>query len=360
MKARALWHVAPGRAELREEVLRPPGPGEVLVRTLYSGLSRGTERLVHHGRVPESQWQAMRGPGQAGDFSFPVKYGYCAVGVVEAGAQEWIGHRVFCLHPHQDLFVAPVSLCATLPASVPDRRAVLVGNMETAVNVMWDARPLVGERVLVVGAGVVGLLSAHLAARVPGTAVQVCDIDPRKRDAARALGLDFALATEALDDCDLVIHASATPEGLWLALDRCGFEGRVVEASWYGGRRVELPLGEAFHSRRLSIISSQVGHVAPAMRARWNSAGRMSIATFLLEEGRLDALLGPEVPFEALPGEIGGLLEGSGLCPVVNYMAAWPNKFVSDGSDIVWHGHMTILPGPAPGTARQDSDDDAV
>jgi 2-desacetyl-2-hydroxyethyl bacteriochlorophyllide A dehydrogenase len=329
VKARALWHVAPGRAELREEVLRPPGPGEVLVRTLFSGISRGTERLVHHGRVPESQWGAMRGPGQAGDFPFPVKYGYCAVGVVEAGVEDWIGQRVFCLHPHQDLFVVPLSLCAPLPVSVPHRRAVLAANMETALNAMWDARPLMGERVLVVGAGVVGLLSALLAAAVPGVQVEVCDIDPRKAEVAEALGLEFQLPTGAMRDCDLVIHASATPEGLWLALDRCGFEGRVVEASWYGDRQVELPLGEAFHARRLSIVSSQVGHIAPAMRGRRTHADRMMTATGLLEDRRLDALLGPEVPFKALAGEIGGLLEGSGLCPVVSYLAAAPKEFVA-------------------------------
>lgn len=366
MKARALWHVAPGRAELREEVLRAPGPGEVLVRTLYSGISRGTERLVHHGRVPESQWQAMRGPGQAGDFSFPVKYGYCAVGVVEAGVREWMGQRVFCLHPHQDLFVVPLSLCAPLPVSVPHSRAVLAANMETALNAMWDARPLMGERVLVVGAGVVGLLAAHLAAQVPGVEVEVCDIDPRRREVADALRLEFRLATEAMRDCDLVIHASATPEGLWLALDRCGFEGRVVEASWYGDRRVELPLGEAFHARRLSIISSQVGHIAPAMRGRRTHADRMTTATGLLQDRRLDALLGTEVPFEALPEAIGGLLEGSGLCPVVSYMAGWPNKFIAEAGEIEWLGKLDFTStGWVRQTGRRDrkpdeaEDDDA-
>jgi 2-desacetyl-2-hydroxyethyl bacteriochlorophyllide A dehydrogenase len=326
MRTRALWHVAPGRAELRQEELRPPGPGEVLVRTLFSGISRGTERLVHHGRVPESQWQAMRGPHQAGEFPFPVKYGYCTVGVIEEGAG-WIGERVFCLHPHQDLFVVPLAACAPLPVSVPHRRAVLAANMETALNVMWDARPLMGERVLVVGAGVVGLLSAWLAARMPGAEVQVCDIDPPRRDVAAALGLEFRLATEAMRDCDLVVHASASPEGLRLALDRCGFEGRVVEASWYGDRRCELPLGEAFHSRRLSIVSSQVGHVAPAMRGRRTYAARMMTATGLLEDERLNVLLGPEVPFGQLPEVLGELLQGPGLCPLVNYRSGWPGKF---------------------------------
>lgn len=316
---RALWAVAPGRAEIREEVLPPPGPGEALVRATASGVSRGTERLVLDGRVPPNQWAAMRAPLMAGDFPFPVKYGYAAVGVVEDGPAELRGRRVFCLHPHQDRFVAPASMCVPVPDGVPDRRAVLAANMETAVNVLWDARPLVGERALVVGAGVVGLLAAALLGRVPGLDLAVSDRDPSRADAAEALGLGFCAPEAAQDGRDLVVHASGDPDGLRLALGLAGFEGRIVEASWFGDREASLPLGEAFHARRLSLVSSQVGSVAPAMRGRRTHAERLALALRLLEDARFDALLGPATPFEALPAAFPALLAGAGGCPVVTY-----------------------------------------
>ncbi|GAA0590110.1 zinc-binding alcohol dehydrogenase [Craurococcus roseus] len=316
---RALWTVAPGRAEIREETLPPPGSGEALVRTLASGISRGTERLVLEGRVPPNQWAAMRAPLMAGDFPFPVKYGYAAVGVVEGGPAELKGRRVFCLHPHQDRFVAPAEMCVPVPDGVPDRRAVLAANMETAVNVLWDARPLVGERALVVGAGVVGLLAASLLGRVPGLDLAVCDRDPSRAGAAEALGLRFHGPEAAPDGRDLVVHASGNPDGLRLALGLAGFEGRVVEASWFGDREAALPLGEAFHARRLSLVSSQVGAVAPAMRGRRTHAERLALALRLLEDARFDALLGPATPFEALPAAFPALLAGAGGCPVVTY-----------------------------------------
>jgi threonine dehydrogenase-like Zn-dependent dehydrogenase len=326
MKARAFWTVADGRGEIREETLPEPGEGEALVRTLATGVSRGTERLVWHGRVPESQRSAMRAPMQAGGFPFPVKYGYAAVGVVEAGPAELLGRRVFCLHPHQDRFIAPAALCAPVPDAVPDARAVLAANMETAVNILWDAGPRVGERVLVVGAGVVGLLSAFLLARIPGIELAVCDPDEHRGAVAEKLGVRFVLPEEAPNGRDLVVHASATPEGLHTALASAAFEARILEASWFGDRAVRLPLGEGFHARRLSILSTQVGAVAAPMRGRRTHAERLALALALLaEDQHLDALLGPSVPFEGLPGVMGRLLEPvapgrpAPLCPVVTY-----------------------------------------
>ena len=276
--ARALWTLAPGRCEIREETLPPRATDQALVRTLVTGVSRGTERLVLAGRVPDSQHAAMRAPLQQGDFPFPVKYGYAAVGLVEDGPDALRGRRVFCLHPHQDRFLAPAAMCIPVPEDVPDARAVLAANMETAVNVLWDARPLAGERALVIGAGVVGLLVASLLARMPGLEVAVCDIDTRRRAVVEALGARFVAPEDAPGERDLIVHASADPAGLRRALDLCAFEGRIVEASWFGTREATLPLGEAFHAKRLSIVSTQVGAVAPAMRGRRTHGQRMALA----------------------------------------------------------------------------------
>ncbi len=320
MKARALWTVAPGQAELREHALGAPAADQVLVATRASGISRGTERLVFEGRVPESQWPAMRAPLQYGEFPFPVSYGYAAVGEVKAGPDTLLGRRVFCLHPHHDAFLAPAAMCVPVPDTVPDRRAVLAANMETAVNILWDARPLVGERALVIGAGVVGLLAGFLLARIPGLDLAICDRDPSRRAVAEALGARFVLPEDAPGERDLVVHASASDAGLRLALDRCGFEGRVVEASWFGDKACALPLGEAFHAKRLSLISTQVGAVAGAMRGRRTHAQRLALALDLLADARLDALLGPEIIFADLPARFKAALDGSGGCPVVTYI----------------------------------------
>ncbi len=313
---RALWCVAPGVAEIRAEAERVPGAEECRVRALFSGVSRGTERLVLAGRVPESQWPVMQAPLMGGAFPFPVKYGYSAVGLRDDG------QRVFCLHPHQDVFVAPEGMCVPVPDAVPSRRAVLAANMETAVNVLWDAAPLVGERVLVVGAGVVGLLSAYLLARVAGADVAVCDVNAGRAALVESFGARFVLPDAAPGERDLVVHASANQAGLRLALRCCGFEGRVVEASWYGDAEVALPLGEGFHARRLRLISTQVGQVASVMRGRRTHGQRLALALELLGDARLDALLGPDVAFEALPTALPGLLapDAPGLCPVVSYI----------------------------------------
>lgn len=322
--ATALWHVAPGRCELREERLRIPAEDEVQVRMLASGVSRGTERLVHRGRVPASQHAAMRAPMQEGEFSFPVKYGYAAVGLVEQGPAEWIGRRVFVLHPHQTRFLAPISMCARIPEAVPDTRAALAANMETALNVMWDAAPRLGERAMVIGAGVVGLLCAFLLARIPGMAVSVVDRDPGRATLATAFGASFFAPDGAPGDQELIVHASASEAGLRLALDRAGFEGRILEASWFGDAEPALPLGAGFHQKRLQILSTQVGSVSPAMRGRRAYADRMALALALLDDASLDALLGPVVPFAELPASMSALLDPPAgapqpLCPIIRY-----------------------------------------
>ena len=311
--ARAFWTIAPGRGELRAEALPEPGPGQVAVRALASGISRGTEALVFAGRVPPGQFAAMRAPLMAGTFPFPVKYGYSVVG--ERGG----GGRVFVLHPHQDRFLAPAAMCVPVPDAIPTPRAVLAANMETALNLCWDAAPLAGERILVIGAGVVGLLAASLLARVPAAQVTIVDIDPARAIHAAPLGCSFALPEAAPAEQELIVHASASERGLRLALDRAAFEARIVEASWYGDTAPAVPLGEAFHARRLRLIATQVGAIAAGMRGRRTHAERLATALALLDNPAYDALLQGPTRFDDLPDAMPRILAPGGLCHVITY-----------------------------------------
>ncbi|MER6981995.1 zinc-dependent alcohol dehydrogenase [Streptomyces carpinensis] len=322
--ARAFWLRSPGHGEMRDIRLPEPAEGEVVVRTLYSGISRGTETLVFRGGVPTGQYEAMRAPFQEGDFPGPVKYGYLNVGVVEEGPDELAGRTVFCLYPHQTRYVVPAAAVTPVPDSVPAGRAVLAGTVETAVNALWDAAPLVGDRIAVVGGGMVGCSVAALLARFPGVRVQLVDADPGRARVAEALGVGFALPGEALGECDLVVHASATEQGLARALELLTAEGTVVELSWYGDRRVSLPLGESFHSRRLVIRSSQVGTVSPARRGSRTYADRLALAVDLLAAPELDALVTGESAFEELPDVMPKLTSGRipALCHRIRYDAS--------------------------------------
>ena len=318
--ARALWHVGAGACELRSQPLPEPAPDEVRVRTLFSAISRGTERLVHQGRVPPAEHERMRGPNMDGAFPFPVKYGYCTVGTVESGAADMIGRAVFALHPHQDRFVVPAGSVTPLPPGLPHRRATLAANMETALNAIWDAGAGPGDSIAVVGGGIVGLLVAHLAARLPGARVTLVDPDAGRATFAELFGCAFATPDAAPADCDIVFHASASAAGLATAVGCAGNEARIVEMSWYGEGTVAAPLGGAFHSRRLTLTASQVGQVSPARRPRWDHARRMAAALDLLGDPRLDALVSQEVAFLDLAREMPAILTAStGLAPVIRY-----------------------------------------
>lgn len=320
--AAAFWVAAPGRGEIRAETLPAPAPDEVLVRTLYSAISRGTEALVFAGRVPASEAARMRAPFQAGDFPAPVKYGYANVGIVEQGPAALVGQAVFCLYPHQTRYVVPARAVHALPRALPPARAVLAANLETAINGLWDAGVQPGDRVRVIGAGVVGCLVGWLAARIPGCELELVDLQPARAATAAALGLPFALPGDASGNADVVIHASGAPEGLALALRLAAFEATIVEMSWYGDRLVPLALGEGFHSKRLLLRSSQVGHVATAQRPRWDHARRMALALRLLAaDPAPEALLSGEDEFAALPQVMARLAADPGptLCHRIRY-----------------------------------------
>ncbi len=341
LRATAYWTTGPGTGELRSEVLSPPGAGEVLVRTLHSGFSRGSELLVHRGGVPPEVAETMRAPFQEGGLPGPVKYGYLSVGVVEAvgrgagevaggvpggvgGAPPLLGRTVFCLHPHQDRYVVPASAVHPVPDAVPARRAVLAGTVETALNALWDAAPRFGDRVAVVGAGMVGASVAALARRLPLQRLQLVDRDPSRAALAAALGVDFALPEQAVGGCDVVVHASASGEGLSRALELLGPEGEVVEVSWYGDAPVTVRLGAGFHAQRLSIRASQVGAVAASRRSRRTSSERLQLALELLSDPAFDSLLSGPVRLEELPAAVDDLAAGrrSALCLVVDHPTA--------------------------------------
>ena len=319
--AEALWYSGPGQAEIRQEKLEPPGVGEVRVRALFGAVSRGTEALVLAGRVPASEFERMRAPFMAGHFPFPVKYGYATVGRVEGGTQALRGRTVFTLHPHQTLFNLPAGAAVALPENLPPRRAVLAANMETALNAVWDAAPGPADRIAIVGAGVVGALVAYLCGRLPGAEVTLVDLNPARAELARALGVSFARPEAATGDCDLVVHASGNPAGLGTALALAGEEASVLEMSWYGDAPVTAALGGAFHSRRLRLISSQVGQIAPSHRPRWTHGRRLAAALALLADPRLDVLLAPPVAFQDLARRLPAILDAKNavLCQSIAY-----------------------------------------
>ncbi|CCH31408.1 zinc-binding alcohol dehydrogenase [Actinosynnema sp. NPDC047251] len=316
--ARALWFTSAGKCSIRSGPLPDPGPGEVLVRTLHTAVSRGTETLVLNGSVPANQHSAMRAPFQEGGFPFPVKYGYLNVGVVEQGPAALLGRTVFCLYPHQTRYVVPDHAVTPVPDAVPAQRAVLAGTVETAVNALWDARPMVGDRIAVVGGGMVGCSVAALLARLPGARVQLVDVDPARRTTAAALGVDFATPEEATGGLDLVVHASASEAGLETSLGLLRPEGVVLELSWYGARRVGVALGEHFHSRRLSVRASQVGVVGRPDRTH---AERLALALDLLADPAFDALITGASPFDDLPAVLPRLASGdlAALCHRIDY-----------------------------------------
>jgi threonine dehydrogenase-like Zn-dependent dehydrogenase len=321
VEARAFWLSAPGRGEIRPVALPDPGPDDVLVRTLRSGISRGTETLVFRGGVPAGQYAAMRAPFQEGEFPAPVKYGYLNVGAVEHGPPELCGRTVFCLFPHQTAYVVPASAVAIVPTGVPAARAVLAGTVETAVNALWDAQPLIGDRMSVVGAGMVGCCVARLLARFPGAHVTLVDVDASRAEVAAALGVDFALPSEAAGGSDLVVHTSASSAGLQCSLELLAPEGSVIDLSWYGDTKVQLSLGGRFHSARLGIRASQVGTVSPARSARRTTADRLALSLELLRDPALDALLTGASTFCDLPEVMAALTAGSlpAICHTITY-----------------------------------------
>jgi hypothetical protein len=319
--ATALWYCGVGQAELREEVIAPPKADEIRVRALHGAISRGTAALVSSGRVPKSEYDRMRAPFMAGRFPFPIKYGYAMVGRVEGGTEALRGKTVFALHPHQSLFNIPASAAVEIPQSLPPQRAVLAANMETALNAVWDAAPGPADRIAIVGAGVVGSLVAWLCGHFPGADVTLVDINPARAELAGAMGVGFATPPNAKRECDIVFHTSGSPEGLRTAIELAGEEATILEMSWYGDTEVTAMLGGSFHSRRLRLVSSQVGKIAPSHRPRWTHQRRLAAAVALLGDPRLDALIAPAVKFPDLVHQLPKIFSAQSgtLCQLIAY-----------------------------------------
>lgn len=322
--SRAFWTTGPAEGRILEAPVASGEPNSnepwVVVKTLWSGVSRGTESLVYNGRVPKSEFDRMRAPFQEGAFPWPVKYGYANVGQVLEGPGELVGKTVFCLFPHQEIYSVPASAVTSIPPGVPPERAILAANMETAINGLWDAMPAVGDRIAVVGLGVVGLLVSWLASRIPGTRVTAIDTNPARAAVVEALGLKFAMESSA-NNHDLVVHASGNESGLATALALAGQEATVLEMSWYGDKPVSAPLGAAFHSRRLTLRSSQVGQIPPARQSRWNYRSRLELALELLRHDVLDHLISGESRFEKMPETMSRILANGSdtLCHRIKY-----------------------------------------
>lgn len=320
--ARAFWVTSPGHGEIRDEMLPAPASDDVVVSASFSGISRGTEALVFQGRVPPSEYLRMRAPFQAGEWPGAVKYGYASVGRVERGPRALEGRQVFSLYPHQTRYVVPAAAVHALPEHVPPERAVLAANLETAINGIWDARLNVGDRVAVIGAGTVGCLVAWLVGRTPACDVQLVDVNPARAAIAQALGVRFSLPDGVAEDADVVFHTSGTASGLETALRVAGLESTIIEMSWYGDQIVRAPLGGAFHARRLTIKSSQVGAVAAPQRVRWDPRRRMALALSFLADPAVDVLITGESEFETLPRVMADLASAPGntICHRIKYV----------------------------------------
>ncbi len=312
MTASALVFTGPREVALEERPVESPGPDEVLVRSRVSAISPGTELLVYRGDAPTDLEADVSIDALEGDLSFPTRYGYATVGeVVETGpgAEGYHGERVFAFHPHQSRFCAGVPELFISPPDLDDEALALLPTAETATNLLLDGGPRVGERVVVFGAGVVGLATVRLLAELSLEELVVVEPLEGRRELARAFGADRTVppgATGTFADsdppgADLVYEVSGQPEALDAALSVAGYDGRVVVGSWYGSKRADLDLGGSFHRDRIGVTSSQVSTISPELRGRWSRERRRGTALDALRRIDTDRLVTDRVPFRSAP-----------------------------------------------------------
>ncbi|MFK7979418.1 MAG: zinc-binding alcohol dehydrogenase [Saprospiraceae bacterium] len=307
MTSTALWHISPSESSLQEESLSTPLSHQLLIKSLYSLVSTGTEKLVATGQVPSSMHQLMRVPSMGGAFSFPVKYGYSLVGkVVSEGI--FMGQLVHLLHPHQAALVTDSADVSLVPPNIPAKRAALASNMETALNAIWDSGVSIGDKVVVCGFGMIGGLVARLLSLMP--AVEVVVLEKNAYRIQQATNMGFLVNPTDLSNFDYSFHTSGSSKGLQACIEAVGMEGKIIELSWYGTKSVQLQLGADFHYHRKQIISSQVGHVPFTKNARWDYVRRKAVVWKLLKNPVFDAHITDEVPFGESPAFFAALRQG--------------------------------------------------
>ncbi len=314
MSGHALYFTAPGEVTLREMPVTSPAPDEIVAETSVSGISSGSELLVYRGEAPPGMIADETIDALDGDLSFPLRYGYAAVGdVVEVGddiSEEWLDRTVFAFAPHGTHFSETPSDVVPIPDDVSPAAATLLPSVETATNFALDGAPRIGERVVVFGAGVIGLCTTHLLSSFPLAELVVVDPIAARRELAERFGAHVAVAPETVeatlddwsgDGADLVYELSGEPETLDAAVAAAGYDGRVVVGSWYGTKRAALNLGDHFHRDRISVESSQVSTIAPELRGRWDTDRRLQTALTRLRELPVDELISHRIPFSDAP-----------------------------------------------------------
>lgn len=325
MQSKSLWFKNQFHAVMETEMLPvlPPNKkkNSCLIKTLFTAISPGTEYLVYSGGVPKKLYVEMRCPYMGGDFSFPIKYGYSLVGQVLDGPTSLKGKLIHTLHPHQDYARISAEDVYVIPDGISPQRATLASNMETALNAIWDSGVNIGDKVLIVGFGIIGSLIARILSFIPQVEVDVLDVQPAKITLIEQLG--FSIYKEEKEKkYDLAFHTSGSGPGLQTSINNVGLEGKIIETSWYGDKEVNLCLGETFHSQRKLIISSQVSHLPACKSARWDYKRRKEVVFQLLLHPEFDAHITHTIAFHNLPKLFQSLKKNR--CQELSYLVYYP------------------------------------
>jgi len=320
-KVRSLWHLSDSQSVIKENTAQNPSPSFLKIQSHFSLISTGTERLVACGEVPGSVHDDMKVPYMEGAFPFPIKYGYSLVGKVITEGHSMTGKLVHAMHPHQDFCLINESDLFEIHSNIPAQRATLASNLETALTAVWDAQVNIGDRVLIVGFGLIGSLIARLLSFIPAIYFQIIEIDKERIQHAEKLGFPVSAILRKHSKFDIAFHTSATAEGLQTCIDGVGLEGKIIELSWYGKKPVKINMGGSFHSQRKQIISSQVGKLPSKYNARWDMKRRKKVVFELLENALFDQQITHFIKFVDTPTFFADLRAGKakGLAYCIEY-----------------------------------------
>jgi threonine dehydrogenase-like Zn-dependent dehydrogenase len=302
MKTHALWHISPDASAILEHDLPAGNDHMLLVKSLYSLVSMGTERIVASALMPSAVWNQMAVPYMEGTFSLPCKYGYSLTGKVLKGPAEYKGKTVHLMHPHQDRLWVNATSVFIVPDDIPATRAVLASQVETAVTAIWDSRISLGDSVLIAGFGLVGAMIALLTSPIPGVKIAVLEKNEFRKELARELCFDVIDKQDENGKIfDVAIHTAGDEKALQFCIDHIGHESQVTEVSFYGKKSITLMLGETFHTQRKRIVVSQVAHIPSHKLNRWDLHRRKKLVFDMLKDKRFDMLVENRIPFEQAP-----------------------------------------------------------